>query len=235
MPVRFLHIAIALFAASFVFSAAAHARSATRAGADAPVPAAVPQTNWTGGYVGLFGGRTTGHIKVEGCVGTCYQDPKLSGGVFGLQAGYDWEQPNHVVTGVFAWVPIVRPKSPLVETFPGFGTVVDQIKQRFTAVLGGRVGYAYGTWLPYAFAGIDYTQLRVTTGPGGAFSRNYDNNYVGIAAGVGVEHAVTRHIAVDLRYMYTHLPSRTINFGGGPEKYSEPNGSTFLLGINYRY
>ena len=127
------------------------------------------------------------------------------------------------------------PKSPLVETIPGIGTVSDQIKQRFTAVLGARVGYAYDTWLPYAFAGLDYTGLRVTTGPGSSFAKNYDHTYVGLAAGVGVEHALTRHVSLDLRYMYTHLPSRTFNFGGGPEKYSEPNGSTLTGGITYRF
>ncbi|WP_127903215.1 outer membrane protein [Solirhodobacter olei] len=226
---------LALLASGVVFSTAAVANDASSPAPVVSMADTAPQMTWGGSYVGVFGGRTSGHIKVDGCVGICYQDPKLSGNLFGLQAGYDWEQPNHVVTGVFAWVPLARPKSPLVETIPGIGTVSDQIKQRFTAVLGARVGYAYDTWLPYAFAGLDYTGLRVTTGPGSSFAKNYDHTYVGLAAGVGVEHALTRHVSLDLRYMYTHLPSRTFNFGGGPEKYSEPNGSTLTVGITYRF
>lgn len=226
---------LALLTTGCVVCAAAVASAAPSAGPLAPVAATAPQMTWTGGYVGVFGGHSSGHIKVDGCVGICYQDPKLSGNVFGLQAGYDWEHSNHVVTGVFAWVPLSRPTSPLVQTIPGVGTVSDQIKQRFTAVLGARVGYAYDTWLPYAFAGVDYTGLRVTTAPGTTFSTNYDKSYVGLAAGVGVEHALTQRVSLDLRYMYTHLPSRTFDFGGGPEKYSQPNGSTVTLGINYRF
>ncbi len=197
----------------------------------APAPMAAPEMNWTGFYAGLFGGYHTGKVKVEGCVGICPSDPKLDGGLFGLQVGYDYEFPNHVVTGVFGWVPVVRPKSTIVSTGFGF-TFRDQLKERFTGVVGARVGYAYDKWLPYAFAGVEYTNWQINlSGGGGSFS----NDYVGVAAGVGAEYAVTRHISLDLRYMYSHLPSKTFNFGGGPEKYSEPNGSTFLAAINYRF
>lgn len=220
---------IALLAAGLAVSNAALA-AGVAAPATAPAAATTPASRWTGFYAGVFGGYSSSHVKIDGCTGVCPHGPKLSGDLAGLQVGYDWERPNHVVTGIFGWLPLVRPKSPLISTGLGY-TYSDELKQRFTAVAGARIGYAYDTWLPYAFAGVDYTDLQVDQG----FGVTFDNNYVGLAAGAGVEHAVSQHASVDLRYMYTHLPSKTFDFGGGPEKYSVPSGSTLLAAVNYRF
>ena len=192
------------------------------------------RVDWSGSYGGMFAGHQSGHFKVDGCTGICPHDPRLSGNLFGVVVGHDWQQPDGLVTGAFAWLNLAGPKSPLVSTGSSY-TYNDEFKKRFSAVIGGRVGLARGNWLPYAFAGVDYTKLRITTSPGTSFATNYDKNYVGVAAGLGVEHMLTQNVSVDLRYMYTHLPARTFDFGGGPEKYSEPSASTVTVGLNYRF
>lgn len=190
------------------------------------------EVNWTGFYTGLFGGYHTGRVKVEDCVGICPHDQHLKGALIGVQFGYDYEFRNHVVAGVFGWVPIVRPESTIVSSAGGVPVFSDKLKQGFTAVAAGRVGYAIGKWLPYAFAGVEYTKWKDYIGGG---PQRLSNDYVGFAAGAGAEYAMTRHVSLDLRYMYTHLPSRDFDFGAGPEKYSEPDGSSFLAGVNYRF
>ncbi len=191
----------------------------------APAPVRAQQMNWTGFYAGLFAGYHTGNISIHGCTGFCPLDPKLDGGLAGIQFGYDRQFSNDIVAGVFGWIPVVRPDSHLDAQIYQY-----DLKQRFTAIAGARVGRAFDRWLPYAFGGVEFTNLEITDSAGNSF----DNDYVGLAAGVGVEYAITRHLSFDGRYMYTHLPGENFDFGGGPEKYSE-NGSSFLAAVNYRF
>jgi outer membrane immunogenic protein len=77
--------------------------------------------NWTGFYIGAFGGYHDGKITQSGCVGLCPVDPKITGGLFGIQAGYDYQFQNNIVLGVFGWVPLTRPKT-TISIGPGLDT-----------------------------------------------------------------------------------------------------------------
>lgn len=199
--------------------------------ADLPVKArpltgiSAPEMNWTGFYAGVFGGYHDGKITQEGCTGLCPVNPKLTGGFVGLQAGYDHEYSNHIVAGVFGWVPLTRPKT---SYDIGFGLVYDN-KPRFAAVAAARFGYAFDKCLPYIFGGVGYANVEVQSG-----GLSWTKNYVGPVVGVGAEVALTRHISFDVRYMFSSAPKRTFDFGGGPESYGE-YASNFIAGINYRF
>jgi outer membrane immunogenic protein len=198
------------------------ARMATKA------PAYIAQTyNWTGVYGGIFGGYHDGDITQSGCVGMCAVDPHLRGGIFGLQAGFDYQFSNNIVTGVFGWVPLVRP-----ETTINIGPGADfDVRPQFAAVVAGRVGYAINNWLPYAFGGVALSSVKVHSR---MMNLTPSNSYTGPAFGVGVEYAFLPNWSVDLRYTYLDFPKKTYDFGGGPEQYGE-HSNNFTVGLNYRF
>src|SRR5665213_2313174 len=111
--------------------------------ADLPVKARpiTPQVmNWTGFYGGIFGGYHDGDITQQGCTGLCAVNPRLTGGLFGLQAGYDYQFSDNVVIGAFALLPLVRPTTTINIGGPGLDF---HVKPRFAAVLAGRLGMAF--------------------------------------------------------------------------------------------
>ncbi len=198
--------------------------------ADMPIKAPaylVTQQNWTGFYLGLFGGYHSGNITQAGCVGLCPVDPTLKGGLFGIQAGYDYQFNNNVVVGVFGWLPVTRPKG-VTTLGPGLDFHIDP---KFAWVGAARVGYAYDRWLPYVFGGVGYARIDVHSDVTNITS---SNSYYGPVVGLGVEYAITRNISIDLRYMYSTAPKKTYDFGGGPEDYGE-RASNYLASVNYRF
>lgn len=198
--------------------------------ADMPVKARpiTPQVmNWTGFYGGVFGGYHDGNITQEGCVGLCAVDPKLRGGLFGLQAGFDYQFSNNLVVGAFGLLPLVRPTTTINIGGPGLDF---HVKPQFAAVLAGRVGMAFDRWLPYVLGGAGFATVEVHSDVTGLTP---SNSYVGPVFGAGVEYAFTRHVSVDFRYIYQSLPLKTYDFGGGLEQYGE-HSSNFLLSLNYR-
>ncbi|HTK14059.1 MAG TPA: outer membrane beta-barrel protein [Xanthobacteraceae bacterium] len=201
--------------------------------ADLPVkargPAIVPiqEMNWTGLYLGVFGGYHDGDITQSGCVGLCAVDPHLRGALFGVQAGYDYEFSNRVVLGVLGWVPLTRPRE-TISIGPGLDF---HVRPRFAAVVAGRLGFAFDHWLPYVMGGVGFADVRVRSDVTGL---EPSNHYTGAVVGAGVEYAFTRNISLDLRYMYSNAPKKTYDFGGGLEKYGE-NASNVTLGLNYRF
>lgn len=184
-----------------------------------------PAVNWTGFYVGAFGGYHYGNVTQEGCVGLCPVDPKLKGGLFGFQGGYDYEFSNHVVLGGFGWVPLTR----LTASYDlGSGLIYD-VRTRFAALAAARVGYAFDRWLPYVFGGVGYANIEISSG-----GTSWREGYFGPVVGLGVEYSLMCHVSVDFRYMYSSAPKKTYDFGGGPEQYGE-FASNFLAAVNYRF
>jgi len=107
--------------------------------------------NWTGfylgGHVGYGGGSFgpgTNPLPQQGI----FLPHNITGLIGGYQAGYNLQLANKWVLGVEADIsftsPLDRPKlvlAPFNTTFDYFGTV------------RGRIGYAFGTWLPYVTGG----------------------------------------------------------------------------------
>ena len=204
--------------------------SVTAQAADIPKKApayVVAQKNWTGFYVGLFGGYHDGKITQAGCVGLCPVDPTLKGGLFGIQAGYDYQFNNNIVLGVFGWVPFTRPKG-VTSVGPGLDF---HTNPTFAWVAAGRIGYAVDRVLPYVLGGIGYAKVDVHSD---ATNITSSNSYYGPVVGFGLEFEVTSNISIDLRYMYSTAPNKTYNFGGSDADYGE-RASNYLASVNYRF
>jgi outer membrane immunogenic protein len=128
-----------------------------------PVPVPPPVYDWTGLYVG--GNFGWGWAHVDGTqlapgttnfpTGTIFTRENSNGFLGGVQAGFNYQTPYHLVVGVegdFDWTDI-RGSATTISTVTGF-TSTNNGRLRDFALLTGRVGWAADNWLFYAKGGV---------------------------------------------------------------------------------
>lgn len=191
--------------------------------------------NWTGFYVGGhvgYGGGSfgpgTNPLPKQGV----FFPHSLTGLIGGYQAGYNRQLPNNVVIGAETDIsfpsPVDRPRlvpAPFNTTFDYFGTA------------RGRVGYAFGTVLPYVTAGAAWGRTRVDiNGSDGSIAGTKFKLPLGWVAGVGIEFAIGGNWSAKGEYNYIDLGSRTFGFDrpAMPDTGVEPKIHTLKLGLNYK-
>ena len=143
-------IAAALVAGSTAFANAA----------DLPVSmpsmfSPVPAASWTGIYVGGFLSGVWSETDVLLSGSGVPITGKPSGVAAGITVGYDWQMPNtNWVFGGNIAAPFLTSVDDTVPdpTFPA--TVSHKFELQWALLFTGRVGYAYGNWLPYVGAGL---------------------------------------------------------------------------------
>ena len=200
----------------------------------APVFSAV--YSWTGFYFG-------GHIGYGGGGFGPGTNPRPEQGVFlpdsvtgligGFQAGYNRQFSNNLVVGMEADISFPSPlDAPRVTPAP-FDTVLD-----YAATARGRIGYAFGTLLPYVTGGIAWgrTHLNLTESAGGVISTRA-LTHPGWTLGAGVEYAVSGNWSAKLEYDYIDLARRNYNLAdsGLPNVGVDPNIHLVKFGLNYRF
>ncbi len=129
--------------------------------ADLPLKAPALKTvyDWTGfylgGHVGYGGGSLgpgTNPLPEQGVL----FPHSVTGLIGGYQAGYNWQLPNHVVLGVEADASFTSPlDGPRLVPAP-FNTTID-----YVGTVRGRIGYAFGTWMPYVTGGFAWGHTHV--------------------------------------------------------------------------
>jgi outer membrane immunogenic protein len=201
--------AVAAFAA---FTPAAFA--ADMPVAQAPVEAMVPDRasfDWTGFYVGAFGGYAFGEADsdvlggsdVEGALagGTVGYNHQIGQWVVGLEAdggwsGIDNDDDNLAYDTGLDWLTTVR----------------------------GRVGYSFDSFMVYGTGGAAIGEVTYDNGVEDSDTR------IGWTAGGGVEAALTDNISIKGEYLYVDLGEDTLS---GDEV--DFNAHTIRGGINYRF
>src|ERR1700724_469544 len=156
-----------------------------------PIKAPVRATiyDWTGFYVGGqvgYGGGSLGPGTNPVPDQAVFFPHSLTGMMSGFQAGYNLQLPNRVVLGVEADVsfasPVDRPKLGLAP----FNTTLE-----YAATARGRIGYAFGTILPYVTGGLAWGQSRVNVNAvDGSLLSSRLLPHVGWTADLGMEMAV---------------------------------------------
>jgi high affinity Mn2+ porin len=186
---------------------------------------------YLGGHVGYGGGSLgpgTNALPLQGA----FFPHSMTGLTGGYQAGYNFQFPNNLVFGAEADVSFVanldRPKlvpSPFNATFDYFATA------------RGRIGYAFGTLLPYVTAGAAWARTRVDVNDadGGVLSERA-HTQLGWTAGAGVEFAADANWSAKLEYDYIDLGSRTYALADVslPDVRVDPKIHTVKLGLNYK-
>lgn len=159
-----------------------------------------PGRDWSGAYVGL-------HV---GAVGADFENnppnpgpvDETGGPIGGGLAGYNLQR-GRIVFGVEADVSAMDMEA------DGPGGSFDE---DLMVTLRGRVGYAFGRWLPFATMGLGLTRKEIRVVGFGEDERLEP----GLAAGAGVERILTDLLSLRGEYLYVNVPDDTLTVGGLP-------------------
>lgn len=193
------------------------------------VPAySAPIYDWTGFYVGVFGGGGWGRHDYANPASTHYGS---SGVLLGGTAGYNW-QAGRIVLGVegdIGWANIGG------STVPAVGLAHDSELQWLGSVRG-RAGFALNDLLLYGTGGWAFGSVRnVSTNAGLVDAFTVSKS--GWTVGAGAEYAVAPNWSAKLEYRYTDLgsvdrPAPT----NGAAPYAVSNTSQAVtIGLNYKW
>ncbi len=207
-----------------------------------PRPAA--PFNWTGFYVGAQGGYLKAHTSYNNPA-TPIQDFK--GGLWGGQIGYNYQIKQLVlgIEGDGAW-------GSGLDTFihdGNFLTENGKIDWMFT--IRGRIGYAFGNFLPYGTVGRAWVRLEQGTAcPAGAtfgvcaltgaFNIQLAQTFTGWVYGGGVEYAFNKNWSVKGEALWTKLDdqiytSNVPNAGVVSATVGLTTTTILRAGLNYRF
>lgn len=178
---------------------------------EAPTPVAA--YDWSGPYIGVFGGLTTGDFEYDaGVVGgpTFFNaDISASGFIGGAQVGYDWQSGNWVF-GAVADIAATNHSAEININFGGPAGIGLESELKYLGTVRGRVGYAWDRTLLYAHGGFAYGKTEQSIDVVGVNVFNAEQTRTGWTAGVGFEFAVTDRLSLGTEYSYVDLGSEEV-------------------------
>jgi outer membrane immunogenic protein len=240
--------------------------------ADLPVKAPVsrapaivaPAWSWTGFYLGVnagYGWNTTtgdyfcsyaGVVGDVGCSTPVSGVVKPRGGLFGVQAGYNWQR-NRIVYGIEAdiqWSGIKDSASAPVQCcLPQLGESVGVFSAsanlEWFGTLRGRLGFAaFDRGLIYGTGGLIYGHESVSAlvaFPGGtSYSASSGSTRTGWTLGGGLEYAFTQNVTGKIEGLYYDMGSETIAYTSPITLYTANasfryRGGIVRGGLNYKF
>jgi outer membrane immunogenic protein len=226
-------------------------------------PLIVPVYDWTGFYVGISGGYSRGNASNAYTftgLASVAGSTRMDGGVFGGQAGYNWQATRNFVVGLEADLQGTwqngTDNPPGVTTTACTGAVplctdvvaVDQ-KLRWFGTARGRAGF-----LPWdhvmlfvtggaAFGEVESNATITNTATGATLaiaSGTATNTRAGWTAGGGSEWVLSGPWTAKLEYLFVDLGTVTNTFVGGGAvptvvASSHVRDNVIRIGINYRF
>ena len=191
--------------------------------------------DWTGFYVGGhwgYGGGSfgpgTNSLPLQGV----FFPHGPTGLISGYQVGYNREFANHMVLGLEADASFTSPadQAALAQAPAPFNATLD-----YVGTLRGRVGYAYGRWMPFVTGGFawGHTHVGINDGSGAIIGRYQP----GWTAGVGLEFAVSGNWTAKLEYDYVDLARQAYDLSGFglPGVNLDPRIHLAKVGLNYQF
>lgn len=196
-----------------------------------------PTVNWTGAYAGAEGGYGWGTSRHSDNTGFNSGSFGASGGLVGGTLGYNWQLPNNPfvvgVEGDMSW-------ADMSGSTGGACSGACSTKLSDLGTVRGRVGYAVGTWMPYATGGLAFGDLSGSEGGAAGASGAGSTYRVGWTAGAGVEDAFAPHWSAKLEYLHVDLGTGPVfddTFAGGGGAAEHVSFQTDIVrgGINYKF
>jgi outer membrane immunogenic protein len=184
--------------------------------------------SWTGFYVGTSVGIATGQTTADlGLGGGLFNtDYELSGSIYGIQVGYNW-QSGPMVIGIEA--------SYSGTTIQGTTTciLILECKREIESIgtVAGRFGLAVDKTLYYVLGGVAWGKVNSDVSIVGINIASDSQDHVGWIAGIGFEHALTKNIT--LRIEYSHIDLGTEQHFGFADV--DVVLDTIRLGVNYKF
>ena len=203
-----------------------------------PVQAPLPAWSWTGCYVGGDGGGVWAHKTWTNSLGKQVASQDVDGGLGGLQAGCDYQAPNHFVIGLqggYDWTNATGSSANTTTTHI-YDTHITSL-----AAVTGRVGYGFNRALGYLKGGgawerDGYSTAILATGTMDAAS---SSTRAGWTLGAGGEYAFTDFLSGFVEYDYYNFGTRTDVFntiGGGTINYDiKESKNVVKAGLNLRW
>src|ERR1700738_1862773 len=200
----------------------------------APVRTAI--YDWTGFYVG----GQVGYGQGDFGPGTnaiasqaVFVPHSATGMTSGFQAGYNLQLPNRVVLGVEVDALFTSPRDlPKLDRAPFNSTL------EYAATARGRIGYAFGTILPYVTGGLAWGESRVNINANDGVTPLSSKflPHVGWTAGLGIEKAVGGNWTAKIEYDFIDLARRTYGLGGSidADLNVDPRIHVIKVGLNYK-
>lgn len=228
-------------------------------GADLPYAKAPPTVasvyDWTGVYIGGFGGVGFGNHNVNNATGQAVPfadytaNYSSTGGIGGGEIGYNWQSGSFVVgvEGQLAWTGIKGNDAAQFNAgaFPGV-TAVDADNLRWEGALLARAGYTIDRWMfffegGYAFGSIQHTNTP-PVGAGLPVDR-FNVSANGLTGGGGVAYAVTNNLLAKFEYRYTNfngynrpgLTTTGLTANGQLPYTTETTYSMVTLGLDFKF
>jgi high affinity Mn2+ porin len=208
------------------------------AAADMALKAPVYKTvyDWTGfylgGHVGYGGGSLgpdTNPLPEQGV----FLPHSVTGLIGGYQAGYNRQFSNRVVLGIEADASFTSPLDVPRLTSAPFHSTID-----YTGTLRGRIGYAFGRWMPYLTGGFAWGHTHINVNdPAGEIISSPGQYHTGWTAGAGAEFAVSGNWSAKAEYSYIDLSRRMYDLSGFglPGVNVDPRIHLVKLGLNYHF
>lgn len=198
--------------------------------AAAPVQAVPSNYDWSGFYAGIEGGWAWDWSR--------WSDPlagssraRSNGGLLGGYLGYNWQR-GPVVFGVetdAAWASITGSAG---QGMAFCATGPCDMKQNWIGTTRGRIGYAFGYWMPYLTGGAAYGDVHANLPWGSASATR-----VGWSAGAGLEVGLSKNWSA--RFEFLHLDLGTASFfnaASGASNVSVPvKDDVVRAGISYHW
>ncbi len=215
-------------------------------GADLPMkaaPVATPMYDWSGFYVGVFGGGGFGNHNYNNGTPTAFSNYLItydsSGGVAGGEVGYN-VQSGDIVAGVEVggfWSGIKG--SDLSQFNAGALPIaaVDATNLRKGATFLARGGYAIDRLLLFFTGGWAYGDLLHTSTSPGFPVDQFSTTRGGLAAGAGIAYAITNNLIGKFEYRYYDYGryARAAPLNGQLPYTVDNTYSVVTLGIDYKF
>jgi len=174
--------------------------------APAPYLPPPPVWTWTGFYIGINGGYGGDRMDYGSPIGST--KVTSSGFLGGGQIGYNWQFPtSQFVLGAEVDFQGSSIRASTESFGVGGATAGLGTKLEWFGTARGRIGYAFGQFMPYVTGGFAYgrlTDYAYASGVGGG-SFSAGGTHTGWTAGAGLEYAITKNLTFKTEYDYMQL------------------------------
>jgi outer membrane immunogenic protein len=194
--------------------------------------------SWRGFYFGVHAGLATGTAETNSDF-IYNSDTNLSGALYGVHAGYNWQRDSLVLGIEGAWSGSNIQGSDVCSLSP---TTLCQRDIDSLATVVGRAGWAMNHTLLYGFGGLAWGDVNAT-GVQKHLTVKGSETQFGWIAGFGLEHAVSDRISFKIEYARIDLGRDTFDLGGsyGEDQHYRPIQAkidtqldTIRLGVNVK-
>jgi outer membrane immunogenic protein len=202
-----------------------------------------PVSDWSGFYIGVFGGGQASRIGLsnphfdDSLVFTPNHTSAAVGSFVGVQRQF-----GQIVLGVeggyLAAFDRARLTTPSLSIFSQGGIGTAQAKLRDIWSVGGRIGWAAGNWMPYVTGGFANGSFQFDAQDSSRTERARANTGGGYI-GAGIDQAITTNWIVGVEYRHYAFSAKTVTgvFSNGDTESVRfaPSTDTIVGRVSYKF